>query len=61
MKLKFVKERETKNTVRYSELPEDGSAPAIVTLYVQKTTLREFEGLAGSGAPEYLYVEITAG
>ena len=36
MKLNFIMERETKNTVRYQEQPEPGKPPVIGTLYVQK-------------------------
>jgi len=34
--VKFVIEKETKNSVRYKEQPEDGKAPVMGTLYVQK-------------------------
>jgi hypothetical protein len=34
--VKFVYEKETKNSVRYKEEPEAGSAPIVGTLYVQK-------------------------
>ena len=34
--LKFVKEKETKNTVRFNEVSEPGKPPIIGTLYVQK-------------------------
>ena len=36
MKVKFQKEKETKNTVRYQEVVEDGKPPVIGTLYLQK-------------------------
>lgn len=32
----MVKEKETKNTNRYAELPPEGAAPALNTLYMQK-------------------------
>lgn len=32
----FEHEKETKNSVRYKEVPEEGSAPIVGTLYVQK-------------------------
>tara|TARA_B110000977_G_scaffold175363_1_gene230048 strand:- start:2941 stop:3111 length:171 start_codon:yes stop_codon:yes gene_type:complete len=32
----FEYEKETKNSVRYQEVPEEGKAPIIGTLYVQK-------------------------
>lgn len=34
--VKFEYEKETKNSVRYKEVPEDGEAPVLGTLYVQK-------------------------
>jgi hypothetical protein len=34
VKLEF--EKETKNSVRYKETPEEGQAPIVGTLYVQK-------------------------
>ena len=34
--VKFTIEKETKNSVRYKEQPEDGKAPVMGTLYVQK-------------------------
>jgi len=34
--LHFVKEKETKNTVRFAEVSEPGKPPIIGTLYVQK-------------------------
>jgi hypothetical protein len=36
MKVKFVREKETKNTVRFEESVEKGKPPVIGTLYVQK-------------------------
>ncbi len=35
-KVKFIKEKETKNTIMYREMPEDGEAPIINQLYIQK-------------------------
>lgn len=32
----FEYEKETKNSVRYKEVPDEGSAPIVGTLYVQK-------------------------
>ena len=32
----FEYEKETKNSVRYKEIPEEGSAPIMGTVYVQK-------------------------
>ncbi len=34
--VKFSYEKETKNSVRYKEQPEEGKAPIVGTLYVQK-------------------------
>ena len=34
--VKFNYEKETKNSVRYKEEPEEGNAPIVGTLYVQK-------------------------
>jgi hypothetical protein len=34
--VKFTYEKETKNSVRYQEVPEEGKAPIMGTLYVQK-------------------------
>ena len=32
----FEYEKETKNSVRYKEIPEEGTAPIVGALYVQK-------------------------
>ena len=32
----FEREKETKNTIRFIEVPKEGVAPVIGTLYVQK-------------------------
>lgn len=34
--VQFEFEKETKNSVRYKEVPEDGKAPIVGSLYVQK-------------------------
>ncbi|MEH6578484.1 MAG: hypothetical protein V7731_15595 [Amphritea sp.] len=34
--VKFEYEKETKNSVRYQEVPEEGKAPVMGSLYVQK-------------------------
>jgi hypothetical protein len=34
--VKFEYEKETKNSVRYKEVPDEGTAPIVGTLYVQK-------------------------
>ena len=35
-KIKFEIEKETKNSVRYKEVPKEGTAPIVGSLYVQK-------------------------
>lgn len=34
--VRFEYEKETKNSIRYIEIPEEGTAPIVGTLYVQK-------------------------
>jgi hypothetical protein len=34
--VKFEFEKETKNSIRYKEVPDEGSAPVVGSLYVQK-------------------------
>lgn len=34
--IQFEIEKETKNSVRYKEVPEEGKAPVLGSLYVQK-------------------------
>ncbi len=34
--LQFELEKETKNSVRFKEIPEEGKAPILGSLYVQK-------------------------
>ena len=34
--VKFEYEKETKNSVRFKEVPEEGTAPIVGSLYVQK-------------------------
>lgn len=34
--LQFEYEKETKNSVRYKEVPDEGTAPIVGSLYVQK-------------------------
>ena len=36
----FEVEKETKNTVRYTEVAEEGQPPVIGTIYVQKWALK---------------------
>jgi len=49
--LKFEQEKETKNTVRFQEVVEDGSQAVIGPLYVQKHAL-------GSTPPKTITVSI---
>lgn len=51
LKITFEKEKETKNTIRFSEKVED-SPPVIGTLYVQKWALKQI------GNPESIEVTI---
>jgi len=37
--IRFELERETKNTIRYTEAPDAGQPPRVGTLYVQKWAL----------------------
>jgi len=39
VEIRFELERETKNTIRYTEVPEAGQPPRVGTLYVQKWAL----------------------
>lgn len=39
MEIMFEFEKETKNTVKFDEVPENGSDPIIGSLYVQKSAL----------------------
>jgi len=41
--LTFVREKETKNTIRFQEEPVKGQPPAIGTLYVQKYIVGDSE------------------
>lgn len=49
--LTFAKEKETKNTVRYQEVPSDGEATVIGPLYIQKSAL-------GAGIPPEITMTI---
>lgn len=49
----FARERETKNTIRFTEEVDEGSEPVIGTLYVQKVAVRD-----GLENPERLSVRI---
>jgi hypothetical protein len=41
VKIVFKKDRETKNTIRFAEVPEQGKEPAVETLYVKKKALED--------------------
>lgn len=43
MKVRFKREKETKHTVRYKEMPEHGKATVIGTIYLQKWFAGETE------------------
>ena len=43
--IQFTKEKETKNTIRYQEQPEEGQPPIIGTLYVAKFWARSADRL----------------
>jgi len=34
--VKFEHEKETKNSIRYKEVPDEGKPPIVGTLYIQK-------------------------
>jgi len=51
MEIKFKLEKETKNTNRYQEQPEEGKPPVIGTLYIQKWFL-------GNPAPKEITITI---
>jgi hypothetical protein len=42
----FRREKETRNTVRYTEVEVEGEAPVVGTLYVQKWFARNVEFIA---------------
>ena len=50
MNIVFQIEKETKNTIRFTEVGEDDGLgiPAIGTLYVPKTTLRDIGYVSGN-------------
>ena len=41
MKASFVFEKETKNTIRFSEICEENENPSIGTIYIQKSALEK--------------------
>ncbi len=49
--LTFKKEKETKNTIRYQEVVEDGKSAIVTTMYIQKSA-------TGGSPPETLSVTI---
>ena len=52
-RLQFNFERETKNTVRYTELTKEDIAPVIGTLYIQKVSIASYGGF-----PNTVYVTL---
>ena len=52
MELKFDKEKETKNTVRYQEVETD-QAPAIGALYIQKWAVKQL------GDPQTITIKLS--
>ncbi|HEV2122949.1 MAG TPA: hypothetical protein VGW38_09260 [Chloroflexota bacterium] len=51
--ISFTREKDTKNTVRFSEVVPDDDSPIVGTLYVQKHALKAL------GSPDSLTVSIT--
>ena len=49
----FVREKDTKNTIRYKEIVPEGQYPKVVTIYIQK-------GALPSPVPEKIKVKVTA-
>lgn len=43
--LHFVKEKDTKNTVRFTEVPEEGKPPVVGTVYLQKWAVTTAQAL----------------
>ena len=41
----FAKEKDTKNTVKFTEVPAEGQPPVIGTLYVQKWAVGSAESV----------------
>ena len=50
--VKMEIEKETKNTIRYAAVVEDGKPPAVKTVYIEKWAV-------GERAPNYLTITIT--
>jgi len=50
----FETEKETKNTIRYSEVPANGEPPKVGTLYLQKWAVQKL------GNPKRITVEVAA-
>ena len=61
MEITFTKEKETKNTVRYSEDVSKGP-PRVGTLYVQKWALRQINGgTYPNGVTRHNAIELLSG
>jgi len=56
MKIKFIKEKETKNTIRFTEVAE-GEENAVRTIYVPKDTLKTIGWAEGKNLVIELNVE----
>jgi hypothetical protein len=41
----FTREKETKNTVKFTEVPVQGQAPVVGTLYIQKWVAGAFQNV----------------
>ena len=41
----FTREKETKNTVKFTEVPVQGQAPVVGTLYIQKWVAGTFQNV----------------
>ena len=50
----FETEKETKNTIRYSEVPANGEPPKVGTLYLQKWAVQKL------GSPDKIKVTVEA-
>lgn len=53
MRVTFIKEKETKNTIRYNELVAENDWPRIGTIYIQKAAVVQ------EGFGDKIIVEVT--
>jgi hypothetical protein len=49
--INLVREKETKNTVRFSEQPEEGQPPLVGTMYMQKWAAGDTKALKVTISP----------